>query len=283
MQEQTFRSSRAKAVRVADTITSELRERILSGDLLGALPKQEELMQMFGVSGPSLREALRILETEGLVTVRRGKFGGAEIHRPDGGSVAHSIGLTLQGEGTHLRELADALLAFEPTCASACAGGEGRLGELCPMLEENLEKTAASVGDGPEFTRLSRDFHAIIVGNAPNTAVRLMVRSLVVVWSIQEETWASEAEEHGRYPDLDSQQAALKAHRRIAQSIREGDTVVAERIARSHLSATQQLMISQSGDRIVDAASPRATEGFRRMSSARNRRWVPSSAASEST
>jgi DNA-binding FadR family transcriptional regulator len=70
--------------RVAESVAAELRARILGqGGEDYQLPTQDQLMAEFGVSHPSIREAIRILETEGLVTVRRGKVGGAQVHRPD--------------------------------------------------------------------------------------------------------------------------------------------------------------------------------------------------------
>ena len=117
------------------------------------------------------------------------------------------------------------MLAFEPTCAAACAQREDRLAEVCPALEANLGETAQALGHGAEFTRLSRQFHALVADGTRNRAQRLMVRSVVAVWSIQEETSASEAEEFGRYPDLEAQRAALKAHRAIAKQIRQASPI----------------------------------------------------------
>jgi GntR family transcriptional repressor for pyruvate dehydrogenase complex len=263
----SFRPAQSRPVRLAETIAAQLRERILNGSLSnGVLPKQDELMEMFRVSGPSLREALRILEVEGLITVRRGKIGGAEIHRPDGGSAAHAIGLTLQGEGTRLHELAEALLAFEPTCASACASRADRVSAVRDALDMNLEQTQAALGNGPEFTRLSREFHDLVVERNPNSAMRIVVRSLVAIWSTQEESWAVEASEVGRYPELSAQQAVLDAHSKIAANIYRGNAAAAERIARKHLGASQQVVLTQHGDRVIDAASPLAMEGFRNLS-----------------
>jgi DNA-binding FadR family transcriptional regulator len=265
--ELAFRPGGTRPIRLAESIAAQLRERILNGSLPnGTLPKQEELMQMFRVSGPSLREALRILEVEGLITVRRGKIGGAQIHRPDGASAAHAIGLTLQGEGTRLHELADTLLALEPACASACASREDRLEIMTAALEANLEQTAAAVGDGPKFTHLARTFHDLVVERTPNSALRIIVRSLVAIWSAQEESWAVSVNESGQYPGVAAQEEVLDTHRKIASRIYRGNAAAAERIARKHLSASQKLILTQYGDRVVDATSPLAIEGFQKLS-----------------
>ena len=65
-------------------VAGTLRRRILDGELEDGswLPKQEDLIDEFGVSKPSMREAMRILETEGLLTVQRGNVGGAVVHTP---------------------------------------------------------------------------------------------------------------------------------------------------------------------------------------------------------
>ena len=73
----------ARRPRVADIVADSLRDRVLSGELADGdlLPRQEQLVADFGVSQPSLREAFRILETEGLVSIIRGNAGGAQIGR----------------------------------------------------------------------------------------------------------------------------------------------------------------------------------------------------------
>jgi DNA-binding FadR family transcriptional regulator len=258
---------RPRSDRVAETVAARLRERILGGDVTdGALPTQEALMAAFGVGAPSVREALRILEVEGLVTVRRGKLGGAKVHRPDGASVAHAIGLTLQGEHTHLRELAEALLVFEPACAGACAMRSDRAAVLVPLLRHNLHRTAEALGDGPEFTRLGREFHDLVVGSTPNPAVRLLVRSLVAVWTAQEQAWAGETWAAGRYPGVADQQQLLDEHDRMTRAITDGDATGAEDLARRHAEGRQAMILAGLGDREIDATSPVATAGFRRMS-----------------
>ena len=86
---------------MAELVASQLRRRIIGGDLGDGdeLPREAELLDEFGVSRPSLREALRILETEGLIRIRRGKVGGAIVQRPTAESTAYHVGLTLQSRG----------------------------------------------------------------------------------------------------------------------------------------------------------------------------------------
>ena len=66
---------------------------LAEGDSLGHEP---ELVERFGVSRPSLREALRILEAEGLITVVRGVRGGVVVHEPDERMTARAAALVLR-------------------------------------------------------------------------------------------------------------------------------------------------------------------------------------------
>src|SRR5262249_10238631 len=94
---------REKPQRIAD----ELRQLILSdklseGDSLG---KEPELVKRFGVSRPSLREALRILEAEGLISVVRGMLGGVVVHKPDHRMAARTAALVLQARNVPLADV----------------------------------------------------------------------------------------------------------------------------------------------------------------------------------
>ena len=74
-----------KAREKPQQIADELRRLIILGELDegDSLGHEPDLIERFGVSRPSLREALRILEAEGLISVVRGVQGGVVVHRPD--------------------------------------------------------------------------------------------------------------------------------------------------------------------------------------------------------
>ncbi len=263
----TRRGSHLNAsTRLAESIAGDLRQRILSSDLTeGPLPKQEELIAQYQVSGPSLREALRILESEGFITIRRGRLGGGYVHKPDWRSAAYAVGLTLQGQGVTMHDLADCLLTLEPMCVAACAARPDRATTVVPALHDNLERAEGSLGRGAEFTRVARTFHELFVDFVPNDTTRLSVRSLVAVWSVQEETWAAVMQESGGYPSRAEQARALKAHRRMADLVAVGDRAGTTRQVRAHLRATQRLVLQRHGDRVVDASSTAAVRAFRAL------------------
>ncbi len=114
---------RLSAPRIAEIVADELRRQIIDGELADGdlLPRQEVLVEQFNVSLVSLREALRILETEGLVSVRRGNRGGAVVHAPAKTSAAYMLGLRLQSESVELGDLGMALQELEPACAALAA------------------------------------------------------------------------------------------------------------------------------------------------------------------
>lgn len=70
--------------KTAELVATEIRHEILAGSLRPGdrLPPETSLMNSFGVSRPSLREALRLLEAEELLDIRRGSRGGAVVRRP---------------------------------------------------------------------------------------------------------------------------------------------------------------------------------------------------------
>ncbi|MDT5177179.1 MAG: GntR family transcriptional regulator, transcriptional repressor for pyruvate dehydrogenase complex [Mycobacterium sp.] len=215
-------------------------------------------MSDFGVSHPSVREALRILETEGLVTVRRGSVGGAEVHRPDQASGAYHLGLLLQGARVTLGDLAQGLLLLEPLCAGEVARRTDRATAVVPALTANVDASADAVSDGVAFTRIAREFHDLVVAFTPNDTMRYVVRSLVALWSAQEQQWAATRTKRGEYPSPAAARGAVRTHRRLVDEIAAGRADEAQAIARKHLAATQALVLERFTDDVVNASSARS-------------------------
>src|ERR1700749_4402996 len=101
--------------KAAELVAAALRRQIISGELAegDALPPESALMPQFGVSRPTLREAFRVLESENLITIRRGARGGARVHPPGREVAARYAAFTLEYRGVTLRDVYDARTALE--------------------------------------------------------------------------------------------------------------------------------------------------------------------------
>jgi DNA-binding FadR family transcriptional regulator len=246
--------------RAAELVAADIRGRILSGDLDEGLPTEMVLLEEFSVSRPTLREALRILETEGLVRTRRGKQGGAVVSRPTVDTAAYHLGLVLQGGRVELSDLGTARHLLEPLCVSLAAQRPDRQ-QVAAELEELNDESEELLGDGAAFTTSLLRFHEHLVKACQNQTLQILVGTVERVWESQERAWAQEASESGDYPDAEGQRHALESHRRIARRIADGDAEAAARAARNHLAATMSFVCggSDEGDeaefgRVVDAA-----------------------------
>src|SRR5690349_1932097 len=111
------RAGRSPVREKPEQIADELRALIVSGQLAegDSLGHEPDLVERFGVSRPSLREALRILEAEGLITVVRGVLGGVVVHEPDERMTARTAALVLQARNVSLADVYDARRHLELT------------------------------------------------------------------------------------------------------------------------------------------------------------------------
>jgi GntR family transcriptional repressor for pyruvate dehydrogenase complex len=233
--------------RVAEMIADTLRRRILDGELNDGdvLPKVDDLLVEFPVSKPSIRESMRILETEGLISVRRGNIGGAVVHTPKAKMAAYMLGMVLQARQVPLDDLAVALTEFEPACAAEAAAFSGRE-ELVANLVGLNQELREKIDDGPTFTRLARRFHDAIVQGCGNATMALVAGSLETLWSNHETNWAEATNAHGDYPKAPARDAVLRTHVKITEAIEDGDAVRARHLVAQHLHESQRYVLSQN-------------------------------------
>ena len=227
---------RLRQPRLANMVAGELRERILTGAIPDGdlLPKQEDLLEEFGVSLPSIREALRILETEGLVTVVRGNTGGAIVRAPQAGKVAYMIGLVLQSRGVEVGDVEDALRRFEPACAALAAGREDRASTVVPVLRARLASSAAVLKDADEYVHQARRFHEELVAGCGNETVILIVGALESLWTAHVDQLVRKPAKLGPFDDLAVRERSLEDHTYLVETIEAGNAERAEELAHAH-------------------------------------------------
>ncbi len=246
---------RLRQPNMAELVSSALRAKILARDLADGdvLPKQEELAEQFGTSSLSVREGLRILEGEGLVTVRRGRHGGAIVHTPGAGSAAYMLGLVLQAKKVPLSEIARTLNDLEPMCAGLCAERADRDTSVVPRLRAVQDEAVAerSVIAG---TRLGRQFHEELVTGSGRQTMVVLIGVLESIWTAHSE----QAVERGilaRTPPSDEYLTGRhRDHEELIALIHDGDADGAVLSARRHLESSALYQLGDpDSDRIVEA------------------------------
>jgi len=226
--------------RLAEQVADDLRRRILLGDLAdgAALPVEELLRAEYPVSKPTLREAMRVLEAEGLVTVRRGSIGGAVVHRPAAANVAYTLGLVLASRSVDISDVGAALREVEPACVAACAERPDRLEVVTPVLRELHRQALAVVDDLVLVTSLSRRFHEAMVELCGNQSLAIMAGALESLWSTHESDWAHRVVDGPGLP-VSQRVEALEDHQTLIDLIEAGDAVAARQHAATHLHTSQ--------------------------------------------
>ncbi|MFF3573345.1 FadR/GntR family transcriptional regulator [Nocardia jiangxiensis] len=145
------RGAASRAIRTPKTaqlVAHNLRRMIIDGELKDGdhLPHEAELMEHYSVSRPTLREAVRVLESERLVEVRRGSRSGARVCVPGPEIVARPASLLLELSGATVADVFVAREAIEPDAARILAteGTEEDFDELERIVDEDIPAAFAS-------------------------------------------------------------------------------------------------------------------------------------------
>ena len=139
-------------------VADHLRAAIVEGEIQegDTLPSEAVLMQQFDVSRPTLREALRVLESEGLLTVMRGSVGGFRVHTPTPEVAAQFAGRVLKHRRASVEDILEARSILEPQCARSLA--QRRAASDLERLQECLWRQPKGRFEQTPSSSLSRGF-----------------------------------------------------------------------------------------------------------------------------
>jgi DNA-binding FadR family transcriptional regulator len=208
-----------RAPKAAELAAARLRDQIVRGELRegDVLAPEGELMQRFGVSRPTVREAMRVLEGEALITVHRGARGGARVHTPDGETAAQFAGLVLQFRGATLADVYEARRALDLAALRIIVGcGTSRDFEA---LDENVAAMGHATEPG-NIVELHDEFHSLLVelaGNQTLVVFEQMIHRIIG--------------RHGRFQVVQRDRLEVcanavggaRTHGRLLQLLRNGD------------------------------------------------------------
>jgi GntR family transcriptional repressor for pyruvate dehydrogenase complex len=209
-------------------IADELRGLIVSGDLADgeSLGREPDLVQRFGVSRPSLREALRILETEGLIRVVRGLHGGVVVQSPDQRMTARTAALVLQARNVSLADVFEARSMLEPLAAKAVASSRKRK-SAAAELRTLIDEERATLEDPEAF--LTEMLNEIVV------------RAVTAVSRGEDSTGS-----------LATRRRGIRSQERLVELIAAGKAGAVEDHWRSHMTVVSRVMLGQDAETVID-------------------------------
>lgn len=240
-----IRLSPMEVPKASDVLANELRERILSGEFVEGtpLPPERELVVQTKMSRTTVREALRILEVQGLVRIKAGRAGGAFVQRPGGESMASSVALLIRGQQIRLAALLETREAIEPFCARLAA--KNRTAQDLAALDAANDAIGAAENDLDAFLSANVDWHVAVANASQNELLMGMMMAL------SRAIYA--ATENEGFIDESVRATTFRAHRSITRAIRDRDADAAVRRMTRHVHsyAEEVLAVDERVDIVV--------------------------------
>jgi DNA-binding FadR family transcriptional regulator len=232
--------SPVRVPKAGEMVAANLRRQIVLGELREGdqLPSESVLMEQFGVSRPTLREAFRILEAEGAITVRRGVRGGARVQVPDISVAARHVGLLLQYRGALLSDVYDVRTVLEPAAARMAA--RRRTSADLTRLQDAVDRHRESVDDPGASFAADAEFHRLIVEMSGNETLQVLAG---MVGNIIREGDRSYADSHDWEHEQELAKIAIRAHSRLVELIRKRSGDEAEELWRKHLAESAKVVL----------------------------------------
>lgn len=211
---------------IVEQIKRAIYERKLSpGD---QLPSERDLTKQLGVSRVSVRDALRMLEANGLIEVRVGARGGAFVTAPPPDLVGEGMANMLLLASVSPADVTELRLIFELALLPlAC---ERRTGDDLRELDDVCDRAEASLKAGAYDVKLSAAFHTRLAESTHNAAVGLFAESF--------QGPLLESLRHAQRVAPEMGKAGLVEHRAIVDAVRARDAGAARTIMGKHLERT---------------------------------------------
>jgi GntR family transcriptional repressor for pyruvate dehydrogenase complex len=229
-----------RATRTFESAIEHLTEAIERAHLRRGdrLPSESELAAALGISKPTLRQALRVLELAGLVSVRRGKGGGITVAGDLVPTVALSTAVAVEetaiADVLRARRVLERAVAFE-ALARATEADLAELGRTIDLLERHL-------GERASVMRADAMFHRAMVRACHNATIQAAMRGLSRALAPIRDAYSG---------GIDRDRATLDVHRRQLDALRRHDEAALDRVLDEHLRMLE--------DAFAEALSPTST------------------------
>jgi DNA-binding FadR family transcriptional regulator len=223
------RFGRRRSRKTSELIARELANEIIKRDLPEGttLSPEKDMIERYGVGRTTLREALRLLETRGVLTIRVGPRGGPVVRRPKASDLSDALTLILQFEGASLLDVFQANRAVQPMVASLAATRitDSEISELTSVLDRMKD----ALDDADELAAQTERFQRVI-DNAAGSVTLLVLAEAVRVISYSTIADVAFPAEQGR--------ERCQHFSRLLSALQQHDSGGAEQEVRQYLDAT---------------------------------------------
>ena len=227
-----------KKTRIHEEVVTQIHELIRQGRFKAGdqLPSERELAETFKVSRTSVREALRTLETKGLIVSRTG-MGNFIADLPIESLVAPLAKLLIE-EKAALADIFELRKLIEPHIAALAA--ERATNRDIERMKGILEKQSRAVSRGETGVSADAELHFAIGQATQNQALEKLVSGLMEILS------------HSREESLqppDRRRASIESHRKILTAIEQHDKAKAEEAMFHHIEQVEENVLSSREQR----------------------------------
>jgi DNA-binding FadR family transcriptional regulator len=240
--------------KAGEMVAAHLRRQIVTGELIegDALPSETALMEQFGVSRPTLREAFRILESEQIIQVKRGARGGAHVLVPDSAAAGRYAGTLLQYRGTTLSDLHEARAHLEAAGIGILA--KKRTAADLRELEKALAEGDRLVSDPLRYAEEHvLPFHRLLMELAGNQTMAVLLDMLFSIVERHNQSFiTAHRDDEGKETPV---RATQRAHVKLVELIRAKSADKASEFWRRHLVKVGEYMIRDPAETVLDVLS----------------------------
>lgn len=219
----------SRNLKSSERIARQLVDFIIENDLAEGtlLSTERDLVESFSVGRTTIREALRLLETRGVISIRSGPHGGPVVRRPRPEDLREALTLNLQFSETSHQQVLEAREALESMLARLAA--ERVTVSLVAQLRETVDDMRSDPEDHARFLRANHLFHGLVAEAGSNTVLRVFSATLMAV---------NDGALPGARYDVARRLQVAKAHEKVILALEEKNAEKAGSTMRAHIRDT---------------------------------------------
>ena len=219
-----------KSEKVSELIARQIKDVILNGSMKPGdrLPSERELVDRFQASRISIREALKSLETSGLLTIKAGS--GVFVAEINSKPLSDSLSSILRIQRISIKELTEARVILEPNIARLAS--ERMTSEDLQELEQNIQEASRMLKTHSPSSTSSQniEFHSLIAEATHNTVITLTMKTM---FTVLKEMTTEITGDLSKRQDVSAE--TIRCHKTIVKALRDKDSKKVHELMLKHI------------------------------------------------